>query len=199
MPRKTLSLALLLASVLLSGALVLSCSKQDKPQAQQPKPTPPARMEQPVVVPMVSADVSVDFSNATLATIVPFVTEHTGKGFVLSGTEQKTMSWTEYKIPKERLFDSFINALVAYDLVARPMNDTNVFTITTVEELKVPLKLNFATSARGTFFLLGNTIYPQERFPYPLKYDAGHWYAIVPKSLSDKLTQASDSSKNANI
>lgn len=197
MPRKSISLVLLLAGALLSGALVLSCSKQEKAPAKQP--TPPAKVEQPVPAPRISADVSVDFSNATLATIVPFVTEHTGKGFVLSGTEQKTMSWTEYKIPRDRLFDSFINALVAYDLVARPMNDPNVFTITTVEELKVPLKLDFATSARGTFFLLGNTIYPQERFPYPLKHDAGSWYAIVPKSVSEKMTPPSDSTKNANI
>ena len=199
MKKKTLSVVAFLGAAVIAGGVVLSCSKQEKPA-----PPPVARKEQPAqpaapAPPPVNAPLSLDFSNAPLADVVPFVTQHTGTGFLLNGTEGKTISWTEYNIPRERLFDSFINALVAYDLVARPMNDTNVFTITTVEELKVPLKLNFATSARGTFFLLGNTIYPQERFPYPLKYDAGSWYAIVPKSLSDKMTPPSDSTRNANI
>ena len=62
-----------------------------------------------------------------------------------------------------------------------------MFTVDKIEELKVPYKLDFATSKRGTFFLFGSTVYSKEKFPYPVKHDSGHWFAIIPKSLADQL------------
>ena len=192
MPRKMLSVLLLLAAALIAGAVVVNCSRPE-----QTKPAPPARQEQPLPKTKPLTHLSVDFANATLANIVPLVTEQTGKGFVLQGTEAKTISWTEYNIPREKLLDAFLVALSAHDLSAR--QDGNLYTITTREESKVLLKLDFATSTKGTFFLLGNTIYPQAQFPYPLKQDGGHWYALVPKSLSDQMTQPGDSRNHAQL
>jgi len=193
MKTKFLSFFLLLASVLLSSALLLSCTKEKKAppaapakpaltQPVQPLPAPPA--------PVVKKDgpVSLDFDNSPLSEVALFVTSQTGKGFILNGTETKPISWIEYDIPRDKLLDSFANTLAAFDLILKPTNDAGtVFTVDKIEELKVPHKLDFATSRRGTFFLFGPNIYSKEKFPYPLKYDSGHWYAIIPKSLADQL------------
>ena len=88
-------------------------------------------------------------------------------------------------------------ALAAHDLVAKA--NGNLYAITAREEGRVPLRLDFATSSRGTFFLLGKTIYPQAQFPYQLKQDGGHWYALVPKSLADQLRQPGDSGNHARL
>ena len=192
MPRKMLSVLLLLAAALVAGAVVVNCSRPE-----QTKPAPPARQEQPLPKAKPLTHLSVDFANATLANIVPLVTEQTGKGFVLQGTEGKTMSWTEYNIPREKLLDAFLIALAAHDLVAKA--NGNLYAITAREEGRVPLRLDFATSSRGTFFLLGKTIYPQAQFPYQLKQDGGHWYALVPKSLADQLRQPGDSGNHARL
>ena len=191
MQRKALSLLILVTAALVAGVVVVSCSRQ-----QQPQPAPVAHQEQPAP-PAKPARLSVDFANATLASIVPFVTEQTGKGFVLQGTEGQTMSWTEYNIPREKLLDAFLIALTAHDLVAKA--NGNLYAITAREEGRVPLRLDFATSSRGTFFLLGKTIYPQAQFPYQLKQDGGHWYALVPKSLADQLRQPGDSGNHARL
>ncbi len=183
---KPFSLFLLLASVLLSSALLLSCSKEKKApppaKVETTKPTTPA--------PVIKKDgpVSLDFDNSPLSEVALFVTTQTGKGFILNGVESKPISWIEYNIPREKLFDAFARTLAAFDLIIKPANDAaTAFTISKAEEMKVPYKLDFATSKRGTFFLLGSTVYSKEKFPYPVKYDSGHWFAIIPKSIADQL------------
>ncbi len=187
MNTKPFSLFLLLASILLSSALVLSCTKEKK------EPPPPAKAETikpPTPPPVVKKDgpVSLDFDHSPLSEVALFVTSQTGKGFILNGTETKLISWIEYNIPREKLLDSFANTLAAFDLILKPTNDAGtVYTVDKIEEMKVPYKLDFATSKRGTFFLFGSTVYSMEKFPYPVKHDSGHWFAIIPKSLADQL------------
>jgi hypothetical protein len=52
-------------------------------------------------------------------------------------------------------------------------------------------------SSRGTFFLLGSTVYPLEKFPFPVRYDSGHWYALLPKSTADQLTASASKEKTS--
>jgi hypothetical protein len=194
MKTKSFNLFLLLASLLICSALVLSCirEKNEKPAAPQPAKVeavkPPSLPT--VSTPVVKKDgpVSLDFDHSPLSEVALFVTSQTGKGFILNGTETKLISWIEYNIPREKLLDAFANTLAAFDLILKPTNDAGtVFTIDKIEELKVPYKLDFATSKRGTFFLFGSTVYSMEKFPYPVKHDSGHWFAIIPKSLADQL------------
>ena len=190
MKKKTLSVVAFLGAAIIAGGLVANCSKQPKQQ-----PAPVAKKEQPAVpiaLPAPPARLNVDFNQATLADVVPFVTEHTGKGFVLNGTEGKTISWTEFGISRGDLFESFLSALSGYDLVARPLADPNTFTIEAKEQPPVRVQLDFATCARGTFLLLGEKIFSIEQFPYPTYQHGGHWYAMIPPSAL-----SSGSSKNA--
>lgn len=182
---------LFIASFLLVASLLFGlggCSRQEKKEqpTQQPITTTAAKAPAPTITP--AGPVSVDFDNVPLSDVAQFVTGQTGKGFVLNGTEQKPVSWIEYNIARDHLLDSFKATLAAVDLVLKPANDAGtVYTVEKIEEMKVPCKLNFATSRRGTFFLLGSTIYSKDKFPFPVKYDAGHWYAMVPKSMADQL------------
>ena len=200
MKKKTLSVVAFLGAAVIAGGVVLSCSKQEKPA-----PPPVARKEQPAqpaapAPPPVNAPLSLDFSNAPLADVVPFVTQHTGKGFLLNDTEGKTISWTEYNIPRDRLFDSFLTALAAFDLEAKPLEGRNVYTIGPTPEPDVTLKLNSGRGSKGTFLFLGSTMYRQDEFPYPTHQDAsGFWYATVPKSVSDSMTSPDDSPKDAKL
>ena len=200
MKKKTLSVVAFLGAAVIAGGVVLSCSKQEKPA-----PPPVARKEQPAqpavpAPPPVNAPLSLDFSNAPLADVVPFVTQHTGTGFLLNVTEGKTISWTEYNIPRERLFDSFLAALAAFDLEAKPVEGRNVYTIGPTPEPDVTVKLNSARGTKGTFFFLGSSMYRQDEFPYPTHQDAsGFWYATVPKSVSDSMTSPDDSPKDAKL
>jgi hypothetical protein len=187
MKTKPFSLFLLLASVLLSSALLLSCTKEKK---EPPQPAKVEAVKPPTPPPVIKKDgpVSLDFDNSPLSEVALFVTSQTGKGFILNGTETKLISWIEYNIPREKLFDAFANTLAAFDLILKPANDAGtVYTVNKIEEMKVPYKLDFATSKRGTFFLFGSTVYSKEKFPYPVKHDSGHWFAIIPKSLADQL------------
>ena len=182
---------LFLASMIIAGSLLFGisgCSKQDKaPQpkttktAPQPAPTPPA-------IP-INAPVSVDFDNMALSSVAQFVTAQTGKGLILSGLESKPITWIESNMAKEKIFDSFKAALTASGLLLKPANDQEtLFTIEKPEEPKVPVRLDYAASPRGTFFLLGSTVYPETSFPYPVQYEAGHYFAMVPKSTAEQMT-----------
>ena len=192
MKHKPFSLLLLLVSGLTVGLLVISCSQpkkeESKPKAQQPA----IEQAKPETKP---STVSVDFDHAPLSNVVLMVTENTGKGFVLNGTEQTAISWTEYNIPREKLFNAFVNVLSSYKLNLKATSDQNTtYTISPMEEEKVPVQLQYATSRRGTFFLLGKTIYPKDQFPHQLSYEDGHWYALIPRSLAEQMNQT-----NANI
>lgn len=180
---------LFVASFLIVSAVVIAlsgCSRQEQkapppvtyqpPPAQAPAPTKP------------TGPVSVDFDQAPLSDVVQFVTTQTGKGFILNGAGDKTVSWIEYNIARDKLIESFSRALASADLLLKATTEEKtVFTIEKAEDSKVPYKLNFATSSRGTFFLLGSTIYPKDSFPHQVRFDAGHWYAILPKSTADQL------------
>ena len=188
MKTKPFSLFLLLASLLICSALVISCSREKKEKPAAPQPAKVEAVKPPAPVAKKDGPVSLDFDNSPLSEVALFVTSQTGKGFILNGTETKLISWIEYNIPREKLFDSFANTLAAFDLILKPANDAGtVFTVDKIEEMKVPYKLDFATSKRGTFFLFGSTVYSKAKFPYPVKYDSGHWFAIIPKSLADQL------------
>ena len=200
MKKKTLSVVAFLGAAVIAGGAVLSCSKQEPPAPppvvrKQPPPQPAVPAPPPVNAPL-----SLDFSNAPLSDVVPFVTQHTGTGFLLNGTEGKTISWTEYNIPRERLFDSFLAALAAFDLEAKPVEGRNVYTIGPTPEPDVTVKLNSARGTKGTFLFLGSTMYRQDEFPYPTHQDAsGFWSATVPKSVSDSMTSPDDSPKAAKL
>lgn len=185
---KALNNFLFVASFLIASAVVIAlsgCSRQEQkapPVASQPPPVQTPVRAKP------AGPVSVDFDQAPLSDVVQFVTTQTGKGFILNGAGDKTVSWIEYNIAKDTLIDSFARALAAADLLLKPTTEEKtVYAIEKAEDSKVPYRLNFATSSRGTFFLLGSTIYPKDAFPHPVRYDAGHWYAMVPKSTADQL------------
>jgi hypothetical protein len=132
---------------------------------------------------------AVDFDNVPLSEVVQFVTSQTGKGLVFSGNESTPITWIESNLSKETLFDSFQAAVTASGLQLEPVNDGHtVFTVKKPEEPQTAVLLNYARSSRGVFFLLGSTIYPLKKFPYPVRYDSGHWYALLPQSKADQLT-----------
>jgi hypothetical protein len=178
---------LFVASMLLTGALVFGlsgCSQQEKkeppPAARQtsnPEVAKASQPEQPKIGP-----VSVDFDKAPLSEVALFVTNHTGYGFILGGSADKPLSWIEYNIPRKKLFEAFSATLNAHGLILKQVG--NAFAIDTAEQASIPYKLNFASSKRGTFFLLGSTVYPKETFPFPVKYEAGHWYASIPETVA---------------
>lgn len=184
MKKKTLSFVVFLGAFVIAGGLVLSFSKQEKPTAAPAASEElPAQPVAPAPSP-VNAPLSLDFSNAPLSDVVPFVTQHTGSGFLLNGTEGKTISWTEYNIARERLFDSFLAALAAFDLEAKPVEGRNVYTIGPIPDPGVTVRLNSASGSKGTFLFLGSDMYRVENFPYPaFKDSSGYWYATVPKDL----------------
>ena len=192
MNRSSFHVLLFLASMIVAGSLLLGlsgCSKQEqaKPAKQpakvttQPTPSPP-------VVPL---PISIDVDNMALSSVAQFVTAQTGKGFILTGLESKPITWIESNMAKDKIFDSFKSALTASGLLLKPAKDTeNLYTIEKPEEPKVAVRLDYAASRRGTFFLLGSTVYPETSFPYPVQYEAGHYFAMVPKSTAEQLTTA---------
>ena len=183
---------LFLASMIIVGSLLFGlsgCSKQEQPKpAKQPAKVVAV---QPAPTPAVPLPVSVDFDNMALSSVAQFVTAQTGKGLILSGLESKPITWIESNMAKDKIFDSFKAALTASGLLLKPANDQEtLFTIEKPEEPKVPVRLDYAASPRGTFFLLGSTVYPETSFPYPVQYEAGHYFAMVPKSTAEQLTTA---------
>jgi len=180
--KKTLSVVLFLGTFLIAGALVASFSKQTK----RP-PAPVAKKEQPAVPvtpPAPPARLNVDFNQVALADVVPFVTENTGKCFVLNGTEGRTISWTEYSIPRERLLESFLGVLSAFDLEAKFVEDRNVYTIEPTPEPGVTVKLDYGTGGKETYLFFGGKMYRQDDFPHPAYRDAsGAWYATIPEKF----------------
>jgi len=192
---KALNSFLFVASFFCMSALVIALSGCSRPEKKEQPPAatqqPPPPVQAPVQV-KPSGLVSVDFDNAPLSEVAQFVTAQTGRGFILNGAGDKTVSWIEYNIRKEKVFDSFASTIAAAGLVLKPTNDSKtVFTVDKAEDVKVPYKLNFATSSRGTFFLLGSTVYSKEQFPFPVNNDGGHWYAMIPKSMVESLVSPS--------
>ena len=187
---KVLSVFLFLASFLLVSSILFGisgCSQEQKKQPAQvqqavkteSKPLPPV----PENLPM-----AVDFGNVALSEVVQFVTSQTGKGVVLTGYETTPITWVEANLTKETLFDSFQAAVTASGLLLEPINDQKtLFALRKPEGPQTTVLLNYARSSRGVFFLLGSTIYPFEKFPYPVRYDSGHWYAFLPKDKADQL------------
>ena len=199
MNRSSFHVLLFLASMIVAGSLLLGlsgCSKQEqaKPAKQpakvttQPTPSPP-------VVPL---PISIDVDNMALSSVAQFVTAQTGKGFILTGLESKPITWIESNMAKDKIFDSYKSALTASGLLLKPAKDTeNLYTIEKPEEPKVAVRLDYAASRRGTFFLLGSTVYPETSFPYPVQYEAGHYFAMVPKTTADQLTTTKQPEKAA--
>lgn len=182
---KAFSTFLFFAAMLLAGALTLGLSGCTHHEKNEPPPAPPAKT---TPAPITTGPVSVDFDRAPLADVVHFITLQTGRGFILGGLEETPVSWIEYHIPREKLFSAFTDTLAASGLVLKPANESNTaYTIDKAEEVQVPFKLDFATSARGTWFLLGSTVYAKEAFPFPVQYNGGHWYATIPKSVADSM------------
>ena len=198
MNRPFFHVLLFLASMIVAGSLLFGlsgCSTQEqaKPAKQSAKvatqPTPA-----PSAVPL---PISVDFDNMALSSVAQFVTAQTGKGFILTGLESKPITWIESNMAKNKIFDSFQAALTASGLLLKPANDNNLYTIEKPEEPKVPVRLDYAASRRGRFFLLGSTVYPETAFPYPVQYEGGHYFAMVPKTTADQLTTAKPAEKAA--
>ena len=198
MNRPFFHVLLFLASMIVAGSLLFGlsgCSTQEqaKPAKQSAKvatqPTPA-----PSAVPL---PISVDFDNMALSSVAQFVTAQTGKGFILSGLESKPITWIESNMAKNKIFDSFQAALTASGLLLKPANDNNLYTIEKPEEPKVPVRLDYAASRRGRFFLLGSTVYPETSFPYPVQYEGGHYFAMVPKTTADQFTTTKQPEKPA--
>ncbi|MGD9817144.1 MAG: hypothetical protein AB7V04_00445 [Desulfomonilaceae bacterium] len=195
--RSFFNVLLFLASMIITGALIFGISGCT-PQEKKAEPVQQTTKAEPAPLPPLPANlpISVDFNNVPLSEVAQFITSQTGKGLILSGNEAKPLSWVESNLAKETLFDSFKAAVTASGLVLQPANDQEtLFTVTQPEEPKTPVLLDFAQSSKGVFFLLGSTIYPLEKFPYPVRYDSGHWYALLPKSISDQKKSSSKTEK----
>lgn len=194
MNRPVLNFLLFLASMIITGSLIFGisgCSKEQEPAPAtqtvktETKPLPPVSDNLPMAV---------DFDNVPLSELVQFVTSQTGRGVVLSGSESLPITWIESNLTKETLFASFQSAVKASGLLLEPGNEQGtLYTVKKPEEPKTAVLLDYARSSRGVFFLLGSTIFPLEKFPYPVRYDSGHWYALLPKSIaaSFSVTQSS--------
>ena len=200
MNRPFFHVLLFLASMIVAGSLLFGlsgCSKQEQAKPAK-QPAKVATQPAPTPQPPVNLPVSVDFDNMALSSVAQFVTAQTGKGFILSGLESKPITWIESNMAKDKIFDSFTAALTASDLLLKPTNDKNtLYTIEKPEEPKVPVRLDYAESHRGRFFLLGSTVYPETSFPYPVQYEAGHYFAMVPKTTADQLTTTKQPEKAA--
>lgn len=198
---KVSSIFLLLGGALVVGSLVVSCSHKAKssvsapkreqglPSSDQPKGTDDSK--QALQLMQQYGPVSIDFDNAPLTDITLFMTNKTGKSFILNGMESKTISWTGFNIPRDKLLDAFCQALAAHNLILKASaSDQTVFTIEKAEEEKVPYKLNFLTCSNGVFFLFDGAVISKDKFQYPLKHENGQWFAIIPKSLAQRFDQA---------
>ena len=189
--RKILSSVLFFVALVISGFLVFSCSRTKKELPRTPNN--PAFLQSdssPLPIPLAQKQdqlVSFDFDSAQLSTVIPFVTESTGLGFILDNTQQILISWTEFNIPRDKILDSFSTVLRASGLSLNPTNDEKkTFIIEKLEESEVPYQLQYASSKHGTFFLFNNTIYSKDQFPHPVHFQDGHWFTIIPKSLAEK-------------
>lgn len=195
--RPFLNLLLFLASFLIVASILFGISACT-PQEKKPEPITqqPAKEELPQLASII-LPVSVDFNAVPLSEVAQFVTTQTGKGFTFSGLESRPITWMENKIPKDKIFDSFKATLTASNLLLNPANDQEtLFTIELPEEPVQPVLLDYARSSRGVFLRLGSTIYPLEKFPYPVRYDSGHWYGLLPKSISDQQKTGSVNEKS---
>ncbi|MGD9947779.1 MAG: hypothetical protein AB7U29_04795 [Desulfobulbus sp.] len=180
---------LFLASMIITGSFLFGisgCTPHQEKKAQPAKQPKSATVQPPV--PPKTLLLSVDFDNMALSSVAQFVTSQTGKGFILSGNESKPITWIEANLTKDKIFDSFKATLTASGLILKAANEKEtLFSIEQPEEPQTPVLLNYARSSRGVFFLLGSTVYALEKFPYPVRYDSGHWYALLPKSTADQL------------
>ncbi|MDD2468771.1 MAG: hypothetical protein PHI97_32760 [Desulfobulbus sp.] len=195
--RSFFNVLLFFASMIITGALLFGISACTPHQEKKAAPPQTAKAE-PAPLPPITANLplSVDFDNVALSEVAQFVTSQTGKGLILSGNEAKPVTWIESKLTKETLFDSFKATLTASGLVLKSANDQeSLFSIEQPEEAKTPVLLDYARSSKGVFLLLGSTIYPLQKFPYPVRYDSGHWYALLPKSISDQKKSGSENEK----
>jgi len=191
MKRPFFNFLLFVAAMIITGSLLFGISGCTTQQKKKAEPVQQTVKAEPAPLPPVPANLplAVDFNNVALSEVAQFVTTQTGKGLVLSGLESKPITWVESNLSKETLFASFKATVAASGLTIKPANDQkSLFSIEQPEEPKTAVLLNYARSSRGVFFLLGSTIYPLEKFPFPARYDSGHWYALLPKSTADKLT-----------
>ena len=189
---------LFIASLIITGSLLLGISGCTPHQEKKTVPAQQSAQVKPAPLPPIPATLplSVDFDHIALSSVAQFVTAQTGKGFVLSGNEAKPITWIESNLTKEKLFDSFKAAITASGLMVQPRNqEGTLFSIESPEEAKVPYQLNYAMSSRGVFFLLDGMVYPLEKFPFQVRYDAGHWYALLPKSTADQLSASASTVK----
>ena len=199
MNRSFFHVLLFLASMIIAASMLFGLSGCSKQEQAKPTKQPAKVATQPTpALPVVPLPISVDFDNMALSSVAQFVTAQTGKGLILSGLESKPITWIESNMAKDKIFDSFKAALTASGLLLKPANDQEtLFSIEKAEEPKVPVRLDFAVSRRGTFFLLGSTVYPETSFPYPVQYEAGHYFAMVPKTTADQLTTTKQPEKAA--
>ena len=188
---------LFLASFLIVASILFGISACT-PQEKIPEPTTqqPAKEELPLLSHVI-LPVTVDFNAVPLSEVAQFVTTQTGKGFTFSGLESHPITWIENNMARDKIFDSFKVALTASNLLLNPANEQQtLFTIEKPEEQTQPVLLDYARSSRGVFLRLGSTIYPLDKFPYPVRYDSGHWYGLLPKSISDQKKTGSVNEKS---
>ena len=129
----------------------------------------------------IDAQVDVDFYNASLDSVATFVAGVTRKGIVFNAQEKVLISWMEQGVRESFLFNAFQNVLGAYNLTMRPLNpQASAFEIVRIKDIPIPIRLDYAWSSKGLFFWFNSTIYPYEKFPYPLRQSNGSWFALVP-------------------
>ena len=141
---------------------------------------------------------AVDFSNSTLLEIAPFIANTTGKTLLFNGHEETKISWIQTDIPKPEALKAFTQIIEAHGLSVKEV-PPNYLSIENKPEIMVPVPVNYLSSAENVWFELNNKIYTKDEFPYQLKEDHKRWFALIPKSLNDKILaqQTQDSSIKA--
>jgi len=185
--RPFFSFLLFLASFIICGSLLfgLSGCKSAPPEPKATIENPKKLPVEPSTVPQKNTELPLtfDFKAAPLGDVVPIVTEFTGISFVFIGVESTPITWSVSNLPKQLLFDSFSAALKGSDLNITPLDDRKKsFKISTLDQKpkNKTVLLNFARSSRGLFISHDDKIYTLQKFPYPVMYDNGHFYASVP-------------------
>ena len=177
---------LLFAIVGIIAAVAMTKFVHKKPATPPPAPVQHIEPAKPERTEPKQEKISVDFNNAPLLDIAPLLQTTTGRTLLFNGNEDMKITWLQQNMAKYEITSAFTKVIDGKGFTVKQV-PPNYLSIEKKPEALIPVPVNYLSSAENIWFELNNQIYTKEEFPYQLREDNKRWFALIPKSLNEKI------------
>ena len=180
------NIILLFAIVGIIAAVAMTKFIKHKPVPAPPAPVQHIEPPKPERTEPKQEKISVDFNNAPLLDIAPLLQTATGRTLLFNGNEDMKITWLQSNMAKYEVTAAFAKVIDAKGFTVKQV-PPNYLSIEKKPEALIPIPVNYLSSRENIWFELNNQIYSKTDFPYQLREDNKRWFALIPKTLNEKI------------